>query len=150
MTGQTLRHVNQERFMLRTIIPAVALLLALPLGAQAASLAEFNLNKNLQQVAEKSNEGKPRAINADLLDKGFTVDGTVLINNLEASPTLAAQMRSAPEAAVPQLGRSVCSNPNFRKLMAKGATMRFAITEYKTGKSVLVQDIGADNCQRKN
>jgi hypothetical protein len=51
---------------------------------------------------------------------------------------------------VPQLGRSVCSNPNFRKLMAKGATMRFAITEYKTGKSVLVQDIGADNCQRKN
>ena len=136
--------------MLRTIIPAVALLLALPLGAQAASLAEFNLNKNLQQVAEKSNEGKPRAINADLLDKGFTVDGTVLINNLEASPNLAAQMRSAPEAAVPQLGRSVCSNPNFRKLMAKGATMRFAITEYKTGKSVLVQDIGADNCQRKN
>ena len=136
--------------MLRTIIPAVALLLALPLGAQAASLAEFNLNKNLQQVAEKSNEGKPRAINADLLDKGFTVDGTVLINNLEASPTLAAQMRSAPEAAVPQLGRSVCSNPNFRKLMAKGAIMRFDIREYKTNKPVMVQDIGADNCQRKN
>ncbi|ALE87105.1 MULTISPECIES: PA3611 family quorum-sensing-regulated virulence factor [Pseudomonas] len=136
--------------MLRTIIPAVALLLALPLGAQAASLAEFNLNKTLQQVAEKSNEGKPRAINADLLDKGFTVDGTVLINNLEASPTLAAQMRSAPEAAVPQLGRSVCSNPNFRKLMAKGAIMRFDIREYKTNKPVMVQDIGADNCQRKN
>ena len=136
--------------MLRTIIPAVALLLALPLGAQAASLAEFNLNKTLQQVAEKSNEGKPRAINADLLDKGFTVDGTVLINNLEASPTLAAQMRSAPEAAVPQLGRSVCSNPNFRKLMAKGANMRFDIKEYKTNKPVMVQDIGADNCQRKN
>ena len=136
--------------MLRTIIPAVALLLALPLGAQAASLAEFNLNKTLQQVAEKSNEGKPRAINADLLDKGFTVDGTVLINNLEASPTLAAQMRSAPEAAVPQLGRSVCSNPNFRKLMAKGAIMRFDIKEYKTNKPVMVQDIGADNCQGKN
>ena len=136
--------------MLRTIIPAVALLLALPLGAQAASLAEFNLNKTLQQVAEKSNEGKPRAINADLLDKGFTVDGTVLINNLEASPALAAQMRSAPEAAVPQLGRSVCSNPNFRKLMAKGAIMRFDIKEYKTNKPVMVQDIGADNCQRKN
>ena len=136
--------------MLRTIIPAVALLLALPLGAQAASLAEFNLNKTLQQVAEKSNEGKPRAINADLLDKGFTVDGTVLINNLEASPTLAAQMRSAPEAAVPQLGRSVCSNPNFRKLMAKGAIMRFDIREYKTNKPGMVQDIGADNCQRKN
>lgn len=31
--------------MLRTIIPTVALMLALPLGAQAASLAEFNLEK---------------------------------------------------------------------------------------------------------
>ena len=58
--------------MLRYIIPTVALLLALPLGAQAASLAEFNLNKNLLKVAEKNNEGKPRAINADLLDKGFS------------------------------------------------------------------------------
>ena len=135
--------------MLRYIIPTVALLLALPLGAQAASLAEFNLNKTLRQVAENSNVGKPRAINADLLDKGFTVEGTVLVNNLEASPQLAAQMRSAPEAAIPQLGRSVCSNPNFRKLMAKGATMRFNIREYKTNKPVLVQDIGADNCQRK-
>ena len=135
--------------MLRHIIPTVALLLALPLSAQAASLAEFNLNKNLQKVAELSNEGKPRAINADLLDKGFTVDGTVLINNLEASPTLAAQMRSAPEAAVPQLGRSVCSNPNFRKLMSQGATMRFDIKEYKNNKPVLTQDIRAENCQRK-
>ena len=135
--------------MLRTIIPTLALLFALPLSAQAASLAEFNLNKDLLKVAKVSNEGKPRAISPDLLDKGFSVDGTVLINHLEASPTLSAQMRSAPEAAVPQLGRSVCSNPNFRKLMAKGATMRFDIREYKTNKSVLTQDIGADNCQRK-
>ena len=135
--------------MLRYIIPTVALLLALPLGAQAASLAEFNLNKNLLRVAEKSNEGKPRAISPDLLDKGFTVDGTVLINNLEASPNLAAQMRSAPEQAVPQLGRSVCSDPNFRKLLSQGATMRFDIREYKTNTSVLTQDIRAENCQRK-
>ena len=71
--------------MLRHIIPTVALMLALPLAAQAASLKDFELNKTLLKVAEKSNEGKPRAINADLLDKGFTVDGTVLINNLEAA-----------------------------------------------------------------
>ena len=135
--------------MLRTIIPTLALLFALPLSAQAASLAEFNLNKDLLKVAKVSNEGKPRAISPDLLDKGFSVDGTVLINHLEASPTLSAQMRSAPEAAIPQLGRSVCSNPNFRKLMAKGAIMRFDIREYKTNTSVLTQDIGADNCQRK-
>lgn len=135
--------------MLRTIIPTLALLFALPLSAQAASLAEFNLNKDLLKVAKVSNEGKPRAISPDLLDKGFSVEGTALINHLEASPTLSAQMRSAPEAAVPQLGRSVCSNPNFRILMAKGATMRFDIREYKTNTSVLTQDIGADNCQRK-
>lgn len=135
--------------MLRTIIPTVALMLALPLGAQAASLAEFNLNKSLQATAEASNVGKPRPISPDLLDKGFTVDGTVLINNLEASPNMAAQMRSAPEIAVPQLGRSVCSDPNFRKLLARGATMRFDIREYGTNKSVLTQDIRAENCQRK-
>lgn len=135
--------------MLRYIIPTVALLLALPLGAQAASLADFNLNKSLLKVAQKSNEGKPRAISADLLDKGFTVQGTALINTLEASPTLAAQMRSAPEQTIPQLGRSVCSNNGFRTLMNKGATVRFDIKEYKTGKHVLTQDFRAENCKRK-
>ncbi|MES2870794.1 MAG: PA3611 family quorum-sensing-regulated virulence factor [Pseudomonadota bacterium] len=135
--------------MLRYIIPTVALVLALPLSVQAASLKDFELNKTLQKVAEKSNEGKPSAINPDLLDKGFTVDGTVLINNLETSPTLAAQMRSAPEAAVPQLGRSVCSNEGFRTLMNQGATLRYSFKEYKTQKLVLSQDFRKENCQRK-
>ena len=45
--------------MLRHIIPTVALMLALPLAAQAASLKDFELNKTLLKVAEKSNEGKP-------------------------------------------------------------------------------------------
>ncbi len=135
--------------MLRTIIPTVALLLAMPLGAQAASLADFNLNKSLQATAEASNVGTPRAINPDLLDKGFIVEGTVLINNLEASPNMAAQLRSSPELAVPQLGRSVCSSSNFRKLMARGATMRFNILEYGTNKPVLIQDIRAENCQQR-
>ena len=135
--------------MLRHIIPTVALMLALPLAAQAASLKDFELNKTLLKVAEKSNEGKPRAINADLLDKGFTVDGTVLINNLEASPTLAAQMRSNPEETVPQLGRSVCSNAGFRTLMVQGATLRYSFREYKTNSPVLTQDFRAENCQRK-
>ena len=135
--------------MLRHIIPTVALMLALPLAAQAASLKDFELNKTLLKVAAKSNEGKPRAINADLLDKGFTVDGTVLINNLEASPTLSAQMRSNPEETVPQLGRSVCSNAGFRTLMAQGATLRYSFKEYKTNNPVLIQDFRAENCQRK-
>lgn len=135
--------------MLRTIIPTLALLFALPLSAQAASLAEFNLNKDLLKVAKVSNEGKPRAINSDLLDKGFSVEGTVLINHLEASPMQSAQMRSDPESTVQQLGRSVCRNNQFRTLMAKGAIMRFDIREYKTNTSVLTQDFSANNCQRK-
>ena len=135
--------------MLRHIIPTVALMLALPLAAQAASLKDFELNKTLLKVAEKSNEGKQRASNADLLDKGFTVDGTVLINNLEASPTLAAQIRSNPELTVPQLGRSVYSNAGFRTLMAQGATLRYSFREYKTNSPVLTQDFRAENCQRK-
>ncbi|MBO6277994.1 MULTISPECIES: PA3611 family quorum-sensing-regulated virulence factor [Pseudomonas] len=135
--------------MLRYIIPTVALVLALPLSVQAASLKDYELNKTLQKVAAKSNEGKPRAINADLLDKGFTVDGTVLINNLEASPTLAAQMRSNPEETVPQLGRSVCSNAGFRTLMNQGATLRYSFKEYKNNKPVMTQDFRAENCQRK-
>ncbi|WP_300730087.1 PA3611 family quorum-sensing-regulated virulence factor [Pseudomonas sp.] len=135
--------------MLRTIIPALALVFALPLSAQAASLKDFELNKTLLKVAEKSNDGTPRAINPDLLDKGFTVDGTVLINNLETSPTLAAQMRSNPEETVQKLGKSVCSNDGFRTLMQQGATLRYSFREYKVNTSVLVQDFQASNCQRK-
>lgn len=135
--------------MLRIIIPTLALVIALPLSAQAASLKDFELNKTLLKVAEKSNEGKPRAINPDLLDKGFTVDGTVLINNLETSPNLAAQMRSNPDETIPQLGKSVCSNAGFRTLMQQGATLRYSFREYKTNTPVLIQDFQANNCQRK-
>ena len=135
--------------MLRTIIPTLALLFALPLSAQAASLAEFNLNKELLKVAKDSNEGKPRAINSDLLDTGFSVEGTVLINHVEVSPMQSAQIRSDPESTVQQLGRSVCDNETFRLLMAKGATMRFDFREYQTKTEVLTQDFRANNCQRK-
>ena len=135
--------------MLRHIIPTIALVLALPLSVQAASLKDFELNKTLQKVAAESSVGTPRAINEDILDLGYTVDGTVLINHLEVRPETAAQMRSNPDVAIPQLGRSVCQNAGYRKLMAKGAIMRFAIKEYKTNKPVLVQDFQAANCQRK-
>lgn len=48
--------------MLRLIAPALSLLLALPLAAQAASKQEFELNKMLQKVAQESSVGTPRAI----------------------------------------------------------------------------------------
>lgn len=135
--------------MLRFIIPTLALALALPISSQAASLKDFELNKTLQKVAEESSKGTPRAINEDILDQGYTVDGIVLINHLSVRPQLAAQMRSDPQAAVPQLGRSVCSNEGYRKLMAKGAILRYDFSEYQTNRPVLSQSFQAENCQRR-
>ena len=51
--------------MLRRIVPALSLLLALPLAAQAASKQEYDLNNMLQKVAKESSVGTPRAINED-------------------------------------------------------------------------------------
>ena len=56
--------------MLRLIAPALSLMLALPLAAQAASKQDYDLNKMLQKVAKESSVGKPRAINADNIDQG--------------------------------------------------------------------------------
>ena len=149
MAGQNLRHANPESFMLRTIIPTVALLLALPLGAQAASLAEFNLNKSLQATAAVSNEGKPREITQGLTDNGFTVDGTVLTNHLVADQELALNMLKDKNAAALALGRSVCSNAELRKLLARGAVVRLDVRDNEGNIQVLSQDIGADNCHLK-
>lgn len=59
--------------MLRLIVPALSLLLALPLAAQAASKQDYDLNRTLQKVAKESSVGTPRAINEDILDQGYTV-----------------------------------------------------------------------------
>ena len=50
------------RLMPRLVVPSVALALVLPLGAQAASLLEAQLNRKLQSVAEETNKELPREI----------------------------------------------------------------------------------------
>ena len=122
--------------MLRLIVPTLTLLLVTPFCAQAASKQEFELSKMLEQVAKESSVGTPRAINEDILDQGYTVEGTQLINHLSVQKSHADKMRADPKAVYFQLGASVCNNPSFRKLMAKGAVMRYDFTEVKTNKAI--------------
>ena len=132
--------------MLRFIAPSFALLLALPLAAHAASLKEVELSKNLQKIAQESSVGTPRAINEDILDQGFTVDGNQLINHLSVRESQADEMRRDPKTVYLQLGASVCRNKGFRGLMAQGAVMRYDFTEYKTNRAIATQSYTAADC----
>ena len=122
--------------MLRFIAPSLSLLLALPLGAHAVSKQEYALNQKLQEVAKESSVGTPRAINEDILDQGYTVEGTTLINHLSVQASHAEKMRADPKAVYFQLGASVCNNPSYHKLMAKGAVMRYDFSEVKTNRAI--------------
>lgn len=135
--------------MLRTIIPTVALLLAMPLGAQAASLADFNLNKSLQATAEASNQNPQGNLPVGLTDKGFTVEGTVLTKHLVATQALALNMLKNKEAAASALGASVCRNSELRNLLTRGAIVRFDVRDDENNIQVLNQDIRAENCQQR-
>lgn len=125
---------------------ALALCFALPAAAHAASLQDFELNKLLNQVATQSSAGTPRAINEDILDQGYTVDGNVLINHLSVQPAHAAQMRGNPDSVRKQLGASVCQNDGFRKLLARGAVLRYQFTEYKTNTHVTAESFNKADC----
>ena len=135
--------------MLRTIIPTVALMLALPLGAQAASLAEFNLEKDLKETAEKSSQGTPRLMESGLTDNGFSAEGRVLTNHLVAPQALALKILKDKEAAASSLGRGVCSDEDFRTLLAKGAIVRLDIKDDQNNITILSQEIVAENCRPK-
>lgn len=135
--------------MLRLIAPTLTLLLVAPLFANAASKQDYELNKELEQVAAKSNVGKPNAISKDIFDEGYTVDGRVLIDHLSVQAGQAAQMRENPELMGRQLGTSVCRNPGYRQLMAKGAILRYEFKEYKTNRLITTQQITAADCVAK-
>ncbi|MGE7959101.1 PA3611 family quorum-sensing-regulated virulence factor [Pseudomonas sp. NPDC089530] len=132
--------------MLRFIVPTAALLLALPFSAQAASLQDYELNKTLQKTAEESNVGTPREINENILDQGYTVEGKELINHLSVQAEHAEKMRANPKAVYLQLGASVCRDPNYRKLMAKGAVMRYEFTENRTNRPVASARFQESDC----
>ncbi|AKS06075.1 MULTISPECIES: PA3611 family quorum-sensing-regulated virulence factor [Pseudomonas] len=124
------------RSMLRLVAPSVALALVLPVCAQAASLLEAQMNRKLQSVAAESNKDLPREIDEKTLEVAYTVEGMQLIDHLSVMSDRAEQMRANPKAVYFQLGQSVCLNKGYRELMAKGAVMRYEITENKTNRPV--------------
>ncbi|WP_439861299.1 quorum-sensing-regulated virulence factor family protein [Pseudomonas sp. MBLB4136] len=125
---------------------ALIIALSLPLGAQAASLKDHELTKMLEQVARQSSQGTPRAINADILDRGYTVEGNELINHLSVRAGHAAQMRGNPDTVRAQLADSVCRNAGFRRLLAQGAVLRYQFSEYQSNRPVTSERFAKADC----
>ena len=135
--------------MLRLIVPTLSLLLTLPLAAQAASKQDYDLNKMLQKVATESSVGTPRAINEDLLDQGYTVEGNELINHLSVREEHAKQMRANSQSMRNQLMASVCSNTGYRQLLARGAVLRYQFSVYKSNLPVATERFNKTDCGLK-
>lgn len=121
------------------------LLLLLPTG-HAASLKEQELSQLLEQVARESSVGTPRAINADILDQGYTVEGAELINHLSVRADHAEQMRANPGTVRTQLASSVCSNPGYRQLLLQGAVLRYQFSEFKSNRPIASERFSAADC----
>ena len=130
--------------MLRLI--ALTLSLSLPLCSYAESLKDFELNKLLERVAQESSVGTPRAINEDILDQGYSVEGNELINHLSVRPAHAAKMRGNPDSVRSQLAVSVCQNPGYRQLLARGAVLRYEFTEYKSNLPLTNERFARSDC----
>ncbi|WP_043309019.1 quorum-sensing-regulated virulence factor family protein [Pseudomonas sp. ML96] len=127
------------------LIALFALAALLPV-AQAASLQEHELTRTLEQVAKESSVGTPRAINEDILDQGYTVEGKELVNHLSVRAAHAAQMRANPDTVRQQLAASVCRNPGYVRLLDSGAVLRYQFSEYKTNRPVTVERFAKADC----
>ncbi|MCU1716425.1 quorum-sensing-regulated virulence factor family protein [Pseudomonas sp. 5P_3.1_Bac2] len=130
--------------MLRLI--SLTLALSLPMLAQAVTLKDYELSRSLDKVARESSVGTPRAINEDILDQGYTVEGSELINHLSVRSEHAAKMRENPQVVRAQLANSVCQNPGFRQLLVRGAGLRYEFTEYKSNRSVTTERFNKADC----
>lgn len=131
--------------MSRLVLPALVLLSCLQ-PVQAASLADYQLSQLLEKVARESSLGTPRAINDNILDQGYTVDGQTLINHLSVREAHAAQMRSNPGQVRQQLSASVCRNEGYRKLLEQGAELRYQFTEYRSNRPILTETFRKPDC----
>ena len=120
--------------------------LALPLSQIATAQEQQPLTQLLEQVAQESSVGTPRAINENLLDEGYTVDGNELVNHLSVQPRHAAQMRDNPQEVRSQLAASVCNNDGLRQLMAQGAVLRFEFMEYESKKPITSERYHTSDC----
>lgn len=131
--------------MFRFALIALAMTAAVA-QTQAASLKETNLHRLLNKVARDSSVGTPRAINSDLLDRGYSVQGSELVNHLSVRPLHAAAMRQSPDSVRSQLTASVCANGGFRQLLQQGATLRYEFTEYESNKAITNEIFTRKDC----
>lgn len=127
-------------------LTGLTLALSLPLLAQAATLKDFELSKTLEKVARESSVGTPRAINEDILDQGYTVNGNELINHLSVRSEHAAKMRGNPDVVRAQLANSVCRNNGYRQLLTRGAVLRYEFSEYKSNRPVATERFSKADC----
>lgn len=118
-------------------------------AAHAASLQDYELGKQLKEVARQSSVGTPRAINADILDQGYTAEGNQLTNHLSVRAGHAAEMRGNPDAVRQQLRASVCQNPGYRQLLGKGAVLVYDFSEHKSNRPVTTERFQAADCGLK-
>ena len=137
-------NIHRMEIRMHRLLLIAALLL--PCTVQAASLKDFELTRALEKVALESSKGTPRAINEDILDQGYTVEGTELINHLSVRPSHAAQMRGNPDSVRNQLGSSVCSNAGFRQLLERGAILRYEFSELGSNLPVTRERFSSDDC----
>jgi hypothetical protein len=131
--------------MRRFTLTALLITMALP-AAHAASLKENELGAMLNRVAKESSVGTPRAINENLLDRGYTVDGTQLVNHISVLPAHAEQMRANKGSMREQLASSVCNNAGFRQLLNRGAGLRYEFSEYKTNSAIATERFTKSDC----
>ncbi|MFC3606211.1 PA3611 family quorum-sensing-regulated virulence factor [Stutzerimonas tarimensis] len=113
-------------------------------GAQAQTAPELDVL--LDQVAAQSNVGTPRAINEDLLDLGYTVEGSELVNHISVQPRQAAMMGDNPGEVRAQLSQSVCGNTGLRELMSRGATLRYEFVQHESKQSVTTERFSNSDC----
>tara|TARA_R100000541_G_scaffold301_29_gene1696 strand:+ start:24872 stop:25495 length:624 start_codon:yes stop_codon:yes gene_type:complete len=136
---------SHQEITMRRLTTLLTLCLALPL-AHTASAQDQALSQLLEKVARESSVGTPRAINSDLLDEGYSVDGNELVNHLSVQPRHAAQMRDNPKQVRTQLAASVCNNEGLRQLMSQGAVLRFEFSEYQSKKPITTERYRASDC----
>ncbi len=127
-------------------LTSLTLALSLPLFAHAATLKDFELSKTLEKVARESSVGTPRAINEDILDQGYTVEGNELINHLSVRSEHAAKMRGNPDVVRAQLANSVCRNGGYRQLLMRNAVLRYQFSEYKSNRPVATERFSKADC----
>ncbi len=130
--------------MSRSLVFCLAL--CLPLCSAAEGPRDAALSQLLEQVARASSQGTPRAINADILDRGYSAEGHELINHLSVRSEHAAQMREHPQTVRAQLTQSVCANPGFRRLLARGAVLRYQFSEYPSNRPITTERFNEADC----